>query len=830
MPTERSRPRPARFVTSLGPVAVRRGSVWTLDLSQLPIFHGLSVLARALTDLVVEQIRTDRVDVAVERPVNGRENPELLDALGVTCVKVCGEHSVLREFGANPERLEDQLRALLGTIQRRAYREALFPSNGGRPKALVFHFEGSEGGRRSRHRATLEPVCSATGSGRRYLRITIDVTDGRRLALASLPHLVVRDLHQRTFIAGATRIAQTWRDGIVREAERGRRSYTESARPHSHLFTQLAKAGLEDIVEVAVSWSDAFVPCLLEDEPDSLERLLKNVLLALEDRGIRAVLAQGHLVRILRGDVPIFVDRAQLGRTLHISLGQPRERADLDGFLERMPRTAAVTVAASQPLRDVKILLIHHITAEVAGFIAALRAAGCRDLVTLFVAYAGEPPGQLLGPLLDLPPDEFSCLALANVPEMDRVEGHYRVSSRYSRLDHERQLADALAHRPRRYADAMRAVAVVEFMRLFARAEAQGQRCLLVEDGGYLAPALNAACLEGRTVRDLLRDVDPASRDERPLAEVLAHTFIGSVEHTRNGFDRLEAVERQHGRLAFPAFSIAVSRLKRTMEAYEVGASVLNAVENVLHATGKVLSRRTCLVLGSRGSVGSRIVRSLNARLQDPSTQLLGVDLQASHGAANGGGLLERGRWADLPACARARLDLVVGVTGARALTGADVEDWLAHSAVPELILASGSTKTVEFAAVADWLDRLFADPQPRVCGRPAGISTHPVVDPQTGRVFGHRYRFALDSGRERDVTVLANLTPVNFLFYGVPTEAIDEVMAQLLECAIGLVGRAGRVVPRLHAVDRDMTADGQPLAAPPSLAQTPTVRQYSAF
>ncbi len=823
----RSPRRPRRFVTSLGPHAELRDAVWTLDLSDLPIFHGLSVLARALGDLVIEQCRADRMDVAVERTVSGRENPELHRSLRVARVKVCGEHAALGALAAEPERLHDHLRALLGTLQRQVYRDALFPPPGTRSRALVFDFDDAAANGRRRYRATIERILSSAGAGHCFLRLTID--DGARRARGTPGCLPVRDLAQRTFIAGSTRIAQTWRDGIVREAERGRQSFVETARPHSHLFAQLARAGLPDIVEVAITWPDACVPVVLENPPGDLEGLLKYVLLALEDRSIRSHLADGQVIRVVAGDSSVYLDRAQLGRVLHVSLERPRERTGLSAFLDRMPRTREVGPPGRRPLDGVKILLVHHITAETAGLIAALRRLGCRDLSTVFVAYAGEAPGALLGPLLDLPPDEFRCLALANVPDRHRVEGHYRLSSRYSRLENEAALAAALARRPGRYFDAMQAVAVLEFVRLLERADRAGERCLVIEDGGYLAPALNAACLEGLTVREFLADLAPESRDARPLADALAASFVGSVEHTRNGFDRLEAVERRHGRLAFPAFSIAVSRLKREMEAGEVAASVLNAVENVLHATGRVLSRRTCLVLGSRGAIGARLVRALGGRLADPASQLFGVDLRAPSVRAADVRPVEAARYADLPAHARARIDLVLGVTGSSVFGGSEIEDWLARSERPELVLASGSTKTVEFAGVADWLDRLLASPRPRAGGRGARVQSRPILDPQTGRVFGHRYRLALDGGPERRLTLLANLTPINFLFYGVPTEAIDEVMAQLLRSAVALAaGPRARPAARLHAVDRDITADGVPLDA--GLDQTPTRRQYSAF
>ena len=73
-----------------------------------------------------------------------------------------------------------------------------------------------------------------------------------------------------------------------------------------------------------------------------------------------------------------------------------------------------------------------------------------------------------------------------------------------------------------------------------------------------------------------------------------------------------------------------------------------------------------------------------------------------------------------------------------------------------------------------------------------------------------------MDAGGKGEKTVffLAHLTPVNFLYYGVPTELIDEVLAQLLSCSLGLVRRAAgeALSPRLHAVDRDIDPEGRAL------------------
>lgn len=800
--------------TSLGYPIEAHGSTWVLDLTDLQLLHGLSVVSRGLSEEIVAQAKADRIDINVERTVSLRENPELLEDFGVALIQVCAEHESVRSIADHPDACEHHLRALLGNLQRRTYREALLPTDPATAsRALVADF--SVASTEMPNRFVMEFVRSSVDSRSGYLRITIEDPHGRRLDLGSIPHLAIEGIESRTFIAGSTRIAQTWADGLRRQAERGRRTFTEIRKPYSHLFQRFDKAGLGDLERVAIQWDDLTMPLILEGEPAELEHLMKRVLLALEDAGIWRHLSAGGLLRVDVGESSVYLDVSHLGRVLNLSLGHPRERTDVGGFLERMPALDAVVRRAAppgaEPLANTSIFLVHHMTSEVLGLIAALRRLGCRDLTCLFVVYGGEAPPSYLEAVLDLPSDEFRALALVNVPVEREVEGRYRLSSQYSPLDERDTIEAALDRQAGDYLDAMRTASVPCFLSMVARAAQAGRSCIIVEDGGYLLPIVQEACLMNATVRAFAAGVGVETTDERLLADALQPILLGGVEHTRNGFDRLADVETRHGRLAFPAFSIAVSRLKRSDESREVTASILNAIETVLHAEGRVLSRRTCLVIGCRGAIGGHLMQALTHRLGAPE-QLLGIDKVID--SADSGS--EAARYADLPDDRQRRIDLVIGVAGTSVLSGDDVAAWLHHNPGRELVLASGSTKTVEFAAVAQWLNGLLRAPQSEVHGEAVEIRSQEIVDARTGRVYGHRYSFMPVAGSAaRHLVFLANLTPVNFLFYGVPTELIDEVLAQLTTSTLGLLRRAGDLPARLHAVDREIDADGEAIDAP---------------
>ena len=805
--------------TSLGPTLVRDDGLWQLDLEALPILHGLSVISRALSEMVLAQAHADCVDVSVERELRQRETPELVEAFGIRGIKVTAETGAIADLLDSPEIIETRLRALLGSLQRQRYCDALMPQDDSKPLALVAYFFSEDATtsqtNSNEHRYLLERLPVRNDTQRSGLRITIEDVRAPRLNLESVPHLVIKDVAGRQFIAGSTRISQSWTETLRREAVRGRRSFVEHRDPHSHLFRQLDQAGLGSLQQVSVQWSEHVLPFLLENEPNVPQELLKRVLLALEDRGLRDLLAKREVIRVDAGAIPVYLDIAQLGRVLELSLGQPRQLDDADTFLSRMP-TLSATVAEykdRKPLGSVPVFLVHHMTGEIVGLIAALRSLGCRDLTVLFVSYASEPPASYLEAVLDLPPDEFRALALVNVPQRETVEGMYRLSQQYSQLESSKSIERAVGNTTH-FLEAMRAAGMAPFLQQLSRAAKGNQRCLLIEDGGYLAPILNDGILRGLTVQEFASQHGHQITDNRPLKELIDERLLATVEHTRNGFDRLMAVQDKYGRLALPAYSIAISSLKRVVESREVAASVLNAIEAILNADGRVLARRDCLILGSRGAIGSELRRSLPSRLDDPTNSLIGIDRVVTSNTVTNE-ILECNEFEDLPRERWLDVDLIIGVIGQSILTGNKVEQWLTHSLKPSLVLVSGSTKKVEFGAVMDWFDALLDAKAPLLDGTPVVIKVEELLDPRTARVYGHKwiFRFA-DERPEKCIIALANMTPVNFLFYGVATEIIDEVLEQLMRISLAAARRddTSTARARVLAVDQEVDVNGNPL------------------
>ncbi len=788
--------------TTLGPSLRRRGDGWTIDLTDLPLFHGLSVLSRALGEQLVERCQAECFDIDVERRLKASENPELA-ALGCAGVTVHAERDVVAHVPGDVEAFQHHLRAVFGTLQQTRWRRHLLPDDSGvAPRALVFTFLAGTG---FEYRFVLDRVPAPKAGHRFYLRIAIESPRGRRLDLAGIPHVVVDDLDEREYIAGSTRIAQTLRDMVQREADRGRRTHLERRKRGSFVFGQLERGGLGALTVLHLGWNDRFAAALAASDPAQLDHVLKRVLLLLEDRAVRECLRAGETIELACGEIAAFLDLSQQGRALNVAFDQPRGRATVATYLARMPALAGVvrTRGAARPLAGLSCILVHHITSEVLGLTSALRALGCDDLDVLFVRYAGEVPNEYLDALLDLDRTARSY-TLQNVQEPGSIEGHFVLSQQLSPLDGLEPVAERLRAERTRYLDAMVATAVG----LFVRALERGRRVLVVEDGGYLVPALTRAAAAGATVASLAaaHGVGPVDKalGPRHLRDVLAERLVGSVEHTRSGFDRLAAAEREVG-LVRPAYSIAISRLKIEEEAHEVAVGILAAIEAVLHARGAVLSRRRPLVIGSRGAIGRGLVHALTAG-RVPAGHVLGIDLGA--GRRTGA---EARTWRELPAAHRRAVDLVIGVTGVSVLGAPEIEELIRHGTASTVLFASGSTKTVEFGDVAAYVDGLGARARPRIDGLPVTVASAEVTDPQSGRRYGTAITLRLGRGSsvvEKTLVFIANLTPVNFLFYGVPTEAIDRVMAQLLATTLALVRDVGGRRPpaaRLFAVDRDL-------------------------
>jgi hypothetical protein len=529
---------------------------------------------------------------------------------------------------------------------------------------------------------------------------------------------------------------------------------------------------------------------------------------------------------------------------------------NLDKYLQRMPVLSGVlteaTASGQLPLAHLSVLLVHHFSAEILGTIAALRKLGCRDVTVVFVGYNPDLEGAYRPDLDSIPADELRCYILeAAKGATEAAEPNYFVPLTFVRQPKRetteplKRLNDTLAAKGLDFFSAMRALVVEVSLAQLARAHLAGRKVLIVEDGGYTAPILNDAALARLEVSQLRsRFFAPANASTDAalpsnLSTVMAECVIGSVEHTRNGYDlNMQTYATQGRRLAVPAFTIALSYMKTQMESETVAATIINAVESVLYSQGVSLRRRKAFVFGSRGNIGRRLMTRLRSDVDFPDDSLIGCDLKVGHeetktpmpswqfhpSQSSAGGSSEIATYEELDTDRAGRLDLIIGVTGGPmpghpVLRVQDVLDWLLKGQATTLYLASGSTKTNEFPEILTWMNSLLHqatelnESVPIVlAGHRSHIQKQDVLDTLSRRSYGSRYVFTIEqhdgSARERHILLLQNLLPVNFLFYGVPTEIIDQVLAQLISASLLFVRTVGSLPePRVYGVDYDPEA-----------------------
>ncbi len=279
-----------------------------------------------------------------------------------------------------------------------------------------------------------------------------------------------------------------------------------------------------------------------------------------------------------------------------------------------------------------------------------------------------------------------------------------------------------------------------------------------------------------------------------------------------NDYDYNKEVMDTFGRLRFPVCSIAISHLKRGPEARACASAILNAVETILHRLGLVFMNRRTMVLGSSGAIGRFIVRDLSERFGPDN--VCGIDIDP---LPPSGKIVEVRRLIDLDKSILYDVDTFIGVIGKSILGPSIAEEILTRGRQTNLFFVSGSTKTVEFKELENWLQLLSRSAEPRIGGVAVAVKRKPLRDPQTGILQGHRVSVSFMDGskQEKHLYLLAGLTPINFLYYGIPAEAVDPVVAQLLSVSCGLVEsvREGHPLPSaLLAVDHEIDENAHPL------------------
>lgn len=806
--------------TSLGPVLVPvEDGLWEIDLSHLRIFFGLSILSRTIGEEIGNQLHSLPGDLSFTYKINPNINHELVD-MHIQHVQVFARAGILKDWVLFREQFEENLRFVFGSFQQQSVAKKIHPEfygedpNRNSSVALLFPFE-AEFVHPSGYYILMERVSSQNRIGDFFLRITIDSQEDGCLNLSNIKHQIISDAHTRTYIAGASKISESLSNGMINAAQKGETFYEEENSHFSKVFSQIEKTPLGKLTNINFYWEEQYRNLILSSDPSFSLSILKKLFLLLEDSSASKKIKEGNTIRAIIGKVSVYVDLSRLDRVLNFSINQKRTLLDSSFYLKRMPMLEQIanSIGHSFNFEGVHIFLIHHITSEIISLIETFRRLKVSTLDVAFVKYGGNIPPVYLDILLDIPTEMFFMAGLEFKLTKNNTP-YYGVSPLYSDFEIHSTFRHKLEDAKLGFFDAMRQLAVFLFLNKLLTLIEKNEKIILVEDGGYVAPVLNERALDGLSFGEVLDEFWVESKDQsirvKPFSEVLKTSVIGTVEHTRNGYDRLVKVKAEKTNLILPSFSIAISNEKTQEESKEVARSILNALDNTLHGIGKVLSKRKVLLLGSNGNIGRFLKQYLiGGFLHETNLDILEVDRKFDSESR-----FRKSNFGNVSNSEFAEIDLIIGVTGESIISSKTWESWILTSKHKQLFIASGSTKTVEFSDFIKWINELNLSDNPKLDGEDLTISFGRILDPQTQMDLGSKIIFKINKKQiEKEVFLISDGSPVNFLFFGVPTESMDPIISQLASVSLGMVNfyKTKKLPePNLYAVDHQIDVWGR--------------------
>jgi hypothetical protein len=810
----------ASRATTLGAeLRLQEDGRYRIDLSGVRLLTGLPDFARMLAERLFEAGAPDGADRLVVQPVDAAQLPALA-GLGLQRVSLFAPRALLARLLPGRDLFFVNLLRVLSSAQNVCPAEAV-ASTGAPGVALLFSFDDAGG--EFDYDILLEYEAAA-----KLIRLTADDRHCPRLNLKRIPHRLAEERARHLLGKDIGVVAAAIAAGIHRACQDQRGEYTELPSRQPALFALLAAGGLPAAAAMRFHWDIARMTRFLLGQDGEVVELVGKAVTLLEDRAVLDTLRDHRLVELVSGGRRAFLDLSRRDRCLNISLDEHRRPPRLDAYLAQMPRLAGLAKARQGALAGVRVVLVHHFTAEVLGLIQALIELDCAFLQTLFIRYKGITPEDFIEPLLAQPETRAAFHALQQMESPDMLGGMYVPSPQFSSLDGLAALVSHLQEHPADYTHAMRQFTAHLFFQQALTARLNRQTVLLVEDGGYLTPILNRFCLENRTLGEFLAhfqippshpqtgEIDPAEL-HLPLKAWLQPVMPTCVEHTRNGYDQIKEVAARFDGLAFPAYTIALSKCKNINEARACAYSLILAGELIMNGQTDCLYNRSGLIIGSRGYIGHYILRQAATRMAPGHTA--GLDLAVPPGGATTAeGLPEYQSFDDIPEPRFLDLDFILGITGVSVMQPRHLCKLLLQGRRRRIYLASGSTKNVEFLDVCRWIQELRDAPEPAIEGRRISLRIAELRDPLTHINQGTRIVVAFldDPAADKEIILMADGMPVNFLFYGVPGEIIDSVMCELLQLC-WLATRRDKVhALRLQALDVDMDFDGNPIAQCP--------------
>ncbi|MDX1958402.1 MAG: hypothetical protein SFU98_07500 [Leptospiraceae bacterium] len=805
--------------TSLGVNLYNNGNRWEIDLTHLRIFTGLSVLARVIGDQIIDTVESGVGDVSFIYKINPNINPQLPE-MQINYIQIYAKSGVLDDIMLFKDEFHEHLRSVFGTFQRPVWGKKIHPEFFGENSRevssaiLVFPFHHISPNDDVDYQFVLERGENLRNPGKFFFRLTIENFKDSLITASKKPFLIVDDLKSRVFIAGSTKMSESLNEKLKAACKKGMNSFSEENLVYGHLFEQVSKTLIGDIDQLNFFWEKEFSEFMLSSDKTDRLVLLKRIFLTLEDNEICKLLVSGQEISISHGKFTINVYLTRMCRVLNFSINKDRILLTPSFYLDRMPLVKKLTLRDDRPFdfTGIRIFLIHHITSEILALIEAFRRLNVEELQVMFVKYGGVVPNVYLDILLEINQMNFFSTGLYRTQDEFRRD-YYLLSRAYSTIDNYNELNSYLEKKKWNFYDAMKFISGHFFLKFAFRAIKDGKKVLLVEDGGYLAPNWHDYAIKNVTLDDVCKEflVDNLLSDSLTYGEFMDKFLIGTVEHTRNGYDRLLKVKQAHGKLYCTSYSIAISHNKVVEESKEVAHSILSSIESILHGQGMVLSRRKMIVLGAAGNIGGFLSQYLiHGRLHETNKDLIQIDLKFDNSIKN-----QYIKLSDIPESDFLDLELFIGVIGESILKNDFIEKLLIQGKKEKLIFASGSTKTVEFADLTLFLNGLFSMKEQKIKNIPVKTRFERIVDPQSQIDQGGKVtiEFLDGSHNVKILYLLSDLSPINFLFYGVPTETMDMIISNLASVSLGMVDqmKKDKILPsNLYAVDHEIDRWGE--------------------
>jgi hypothetical protein len=796
---------------SIGIPLYQEKDCYHLDITDLRVFTGLSVIARILGDHILDLIQNQPGDIAFLYKINQSINPELID-MKISYIQIYSKRGVLDNISKYRDEFQDHLRSVFGTFQRPIWGSIIHPeyynNTHDQSKALIFPFHLHSDNEDIDYTFLLERVEYPNEKDHYFFRITIE--DSREFSNESnfSPFVVVDDLSSRVYIEGSSKLADSVSEKIQRASKKGLFQYTEENIIQSHIFEQIIKTGIGKIEQINFIWDAKYSEFIQSANSNIRISSIKKVFLILEDNTISELLKNGEIIKIKIGSFFTYIFLSRLSKVLNISVNIGKKSLSLEHYLSRMPHLEHVAnkVDSKLDFTNIKIFLIHHITSEILALIEAFRKLNVEDLNVMFVKYGGIVPSAYLDVLLDIPTGNFFSTGLIKSTTEEKKD-YFTLSRAYSDISNYKELSDYLEDKKLSFYDAMKFLSSYFFLLFCEKARKENKKVLLIEDGGYISPYFQELALNKINAIDVFQTHFLQTDFIGNIGEYLNSILIGSVEHTRNGYDRLLKVKQSQNSLFLPTYSIAISKNKVVEESQEVAHSILSAIESILHGQGMVLSRRKTILLGSAGNIGTFLALYLkNGRLHPTNQELIHIDLKYTNKED-----LYYQKIEEVPLDLFLSAELFIGVIGESILKKEYIEKLLLRGTKKKLLFASGSTKTVEFSDLVTSINHLSMAREPKVGDYPVTLQFERIKDPQSNIDQGGIVKFSIQKESEKIEKIfylLSDLTPVNFLFYGVPTETMDIIIRQLTTVGLGMVDQFKKnqlPPPGLYAVDKEI-------------------------